>query len=148
MSINLSELLEEVTKTLNGIVHNDTKGNEKTTYEKYKTAFKQLNNFTTEFVKMYDRHYERAEDLTKTQPPGSSMTDRTQLLSSPTNSSPKLSHFVKLSNVELDNVGGLEGCKRVLIEAALWPIKYPKFFTGKFLFHHCILTSRFSNLCF
>ena len=138
MSIDLNKLLEEATKTLNGIVYGDTKGNEKTTYEKYKTAFKQLNEFRTEFDKVCRHHYERAEALAKTQTPGSSMTDTAQLLPFPTYSSPKLSHFVKLSNVELDNVGGLEDCKRVLIEAAIWPKNYPHFFTGKFLLHHCI----------
>ncbi|XP_050278987.1 protein SUPPRESSOR OF K(+) TRANSPORT GROWTH DEFECT 1-like [Quercus robur] len=45
-------------------------------------------------------------------------------------SSPKSSHFEKLSNVKLDDVGGLEVCKQLLKEAAIWPVKYSKFFTG------------------
>lgn len=42
------------------------------------------------------------------------------------------------SNVKLRDVGGLEACKAVLVEAAIVPIQNPQFFTGKFSLHHCI----------
>lgn len=42
------------------------------------------------------------------------------------------------SNVKLSDVGGLEACKEVLVEAAIVPIQNPQFFTGKFSLHHCI----------
>ena len=61
----------------------------------------------------------------------------------PTDSPPKLCP-VKTSDVKLKDVGGLEDCKEVLKEATIWPKKYPQFFTGKLLLHHC----GFSNLCF
>ncbi|XP_075644364.1 protein SUPPRESSOR OF K(+) TRANSPORT GROWTH DEFECT 1-like [Castanea sativa] len=35
------------------------------------------------------------------------------------------------SNVKLSDVGGLEACKAVLVEAAIVPIENPQFFTGK-----------------
>ena len=56
----------------------------------------------------------------------------------PTDSSQRSSYFEKLSNVKLDDVGGLKECKKVLLEAVEWPKKYPQFFKGKFLLHHCI----------
>ncbi|XP_050278984.1 protein SUPPRESSOR OF K(+) TRANSPORT GROWTH DEFECT 1-like isoform X2 [Quercus robur] len=45
-------------------------------------------------------------------------------------SPPKSIPFEKLSNVKLDDVGGLDDCKQLLKEAAIWPYKYPQFFTG------------------
>nr|XP_023895868.1 protein SUPPRESSOR OF K(+) TRANSPORT GROWTH DEFECT 1-like [Quercus suber] len=99
-------------------------------YQKYKKAFEQLKHYREEFDKQYLPHYEAAEEIARGQNPGSSITATAQLWRFPTFSSRKLSHFVKLSDVKLDNVGGLENCKRVLREAAIWPVKYPQFFTG------------------
>lgn len=49
-----------------------------------------------------------------------------------------------LSDVKLSDVGGLAACKKLLKEAAILPIEFPHFFTGKLLLHHC----GFVNLCF
>lgn len=48
------------------------------------------------------------------------------------------------SDVKLSDVGGLDDCKKLLEEAAILPIKFPHFFTGKLLLHYC----GFVNLCF
>lgn len=52
--------------------------------------------------------------------------------------------YLKSSNVKLADVGGLDNCKKLLKEAAILPIEFPHFFTGKLLLHHC----GFVNLCF
>ncbi|KAK7846387.1 protein suppressor of k(+) transport growth defect 1, partial [Quercus suber] len=57
-------------------------------------------------------------------------TNNPQQQGNPTEESQGSSYFEKLSNVKLDDVGGLQDCKRVLMEAAIWPRKYPQFFTG------------------
>ena len=51
---------------------------------------------------------------------------------------------LKLSDVKLSDVGGLDACKKLLKEAAILPIEFPHFFTGKLLLHHC----GFVKLCF
>ena len=53
---------------------------------------------------------------------------------------PSLSNEAKsgLGLTKLSDVGGLEACKEVLVEAAIVPIQNPQFFTGKFSLHHCI----------
>ena len=136
MTTLLSKLLEEATETLNKAIGADNGGEYASAYENYKKAFERLNHYRVEFDKKYLPYYKRAEEIAREPNTGSSITDTAQLWRSSAYSSPKLSHFVKLSNVELDAVGGLEDCKRVLIEAAIWPKNYPHFFTGKFLLHH------------
>uniref|UniRef100_A0A7N2LJV8 AAA+ ATPase domain-containing protein n=1 Tax=Quercus lobata TaxID=97700 RepID=A0A7N2LJV8_QUELO len=130
MSDHLVNLLEEANNTLKEVVDADKKGKDDIAIKNYKKAFEQLKHYREEFDKQYLLHYKRAEDIARGRNPGSSITATAQLWRFPTDSSPKLSHFVKLSNVKLGDVGGLEDCKRVLREAAIWPEKYPQFFTG------------------
>ncbi|XP_050278997.1 protein SUPPRESSOR OF K(+) TRANSPORT GROWTH DEFECT 1-like [Quercus robur] len=130
MTDDLRRLLAEVDETVEQAVKADNNCKNEIAYDYYKKAFEQLNHFGKVFDQTYLPHYKRAEDIARKLPPGSSITDTAQLWRFPTYSSPKLSHFVKLSNVELDDVGGLEDCKQVLMEAAIWPKEYPHFFTG------------------
>ena len=137
MPVSLTSLFSEAKEALDSAIKEDPNVDGKSDCENYKKAFEKFNKYREEFDKIYYHPYcKKLEEIAGV--PGSSMPDTAQLWPSHTYSSPKSSHFVKLSNVELDDVAGLEGCKQVLMEAAIWPKKYPQFFTGKFLLHHCI----------
>ena len=134
-----SQLLLEINRTLKIAVDADEKDNDvERAYEHYKKALEQYSRYKKELEKKFQPHFERVQKIAKILNRGSSITDIVQDRFYPTDSSPKLSHVVKLSDVKLNAVGGLENCKQVLKEAAIWPKKYPHFFTGKFLLHHCI----------
>ena len=148
MTTPLTKLYDESLKTVQKAADEYKKGQKESACKSYKKAIEQYSHYKKELENKFQRCFNRVKEIEEELNCGSSKTDVGQVGFFPTDPCPKLSHVVKLSDTKLNAVGGLEKCKEVLIEAALWPTMYPKFFTGKFLFHHCILTSRFSNLCF
>ena len=96
-----------------------------------------------EFKKNLQPYYKSAALVKEKLKLESTTTHTAEFGFGPADSTPKLCP-VKFSDVKLNDVGGLEVCKEVLREATIWPKKYPHFFTGKLLLHHC----GFSNLCF
>ena len=96
-----------------------------------------------EFKKNLQPHHKDAALVKEKLKLESTTTLTAELGLGPADSPPKLCP-VKTSDVKLNDVGGLKDCKKVLREATIWPDKYPQFFTGKLLLHHC----GFSNLCF
>ncbi|KAF3950380.1 hypothetical protein CMV_023862, partial [Castanea mollissima] len=135
MTDSLNRLYDEANTTLLQAVAEDRNDKKDIAYKLYEKAYKQLCHYRKEFDDRCLRHFQRAEELERTRSSGSSTTATVQFWRFPTDSSPKSSYFVKSSNVKssnvkFDDVAGLEHCKQVLIEAATWPEKFPKFFTG------------------
>lgn len=89
-----------------------------------------------ENLQIFVSHYERATEIRDEQYPQESY----------------LSHKAEVGlglaesslNLKLSDVGGLDACKKLLEEAAILPIDFPHFFTGKLILHHC----GFVKLCF
>ena len=126
---NAMEILNEATKE-------DKKKNWESASHLYTKAFE-------EFKKQLQPYYDSLTAITKKLNLESTTTHTAVFELGLADSPPKLCP-VKTSDVKLKDVGGLEDCKEVLKEATIWPKKYPQFFTGNLLLHHC----GFSNLCF
>uniref|UniRef100_A0A7N2LIJ6 MIT domain-containing protein n=1 Tax=Quercus lobata TaxID=97700 RepID=A0A7N2LIJ6_QUELO len=131
-----STSLKDAMDDLHRATEADGLGDLKTAYDLYVKAL-------GEFNKQLQRYYERATVIKEKLNPESTTTHTAEVGQGPADSRPKL-RPVRFSDVKLNDVSGLEVCKEVLREATIWPKKYPHFFTGKLLLHHC----GFSNLCF
>ena len=113
------------------------------TLKKWELADKLYTKAFEEFKKQLQPYHDSAKAVKKELNLESTTTHTAEFGFGPADSPPKLGP-VKFSDVKLNDVGGLKVCKQVLEEATIWPKKYPQFFTGKLLLHHC----GFSNLCF
>ena len=132
-TVTTGQLLELAEKNVELAVVEDMAGQFEEAYELYMKAFEYagiyLFNENNPFLKRQNRqlfmdHYTRATKI----------RGRHHL------HGPPLSNEAKsgLGLTKLSDVGGLEACKEVLVEAAIVPIQNPQFFTGKFSLHHCI----------
>ena len=120
-----------------------TKATEADKEKNWESAFRLYTNAFEEFNMQLQPYYESLTAVTK-KLNLESTTTHTAVFALGLADSPLKLRPVKTSDVKLKDVGGLEDCKEVLKEATIWPKKYPQFFEGNLLLHHC----GFSNLCF
>ncbi|XP_030966656.1 protein SUPPRESSOR OF K(+) TRANSPORT GROWTH DEFECT 1-like [Quercus lobata] len=130
MTTPLTKRLDDTKVPLNKAIDAERKGDDAGALKHYKEALEQYSCCIEELKKKFQLYSERVKVIEKNPNLGSSKTDMVQAVFSLTDSSPESSHVVKLSDGNLNSLGGLEYCKQVLREAAIWPIEYRHFFTG------------------